>query len=385
MANRYLRGQYSNITSTSSWSATDGGPTGASVPTSADDVFVTNLTGLTANYQGMFAPSMNTLLNCKSFTVTQTTYKFNIDYSGYWDDGDNWNSYVIINSYGDVTFNSQVNAGTNDCRIQFSGSGSMNFTSSGVGMAGITVAGGGTLNLLDNVTGYILADSVWVILISKGIINFGSGTHVLGELRTLNTVAGQTIGVNLGSSNITTYGTWFLNYSYYASGCSSFVGGTSTVTVKIPNGNIGYQPSIYGTNISFNNFIIDSSVSTMAFLNDAASSVPTFSFNNFTFHAGQTIGTWGGGTYTFANPPTQIGTSPMSYIWQQQGTGANTIWSCPSTITLNNVDVRRNTASGAGIPFHALSGSTIDGYSVNWDTSAGTTSPHLLSLMGCGT
>lgn len=72
MANRYWRGGTGtwDTTSTTNWSATDGGAGGASVPNSADDVFFTPLSG--SNY----TVTMTGALNVRNITITSTNVTF---------------------------------------------------------------------------------------------------------------------------------------------------------------------------------------------------------------------------------------------------------------------------------------------------------------------
>jgi hypothetical protein len=70
MADRYWVGGTGawNTTSTTNWSATSGGASGASVPTSADDVIF--------NQAGTYTVTMNGALTCLSFTVSAGTVTF---------------------------------------------------------------------------------------------------------------------------------------------------------------------------------------------------------------------------------------------------------------------------------------------------------------------
>ena len=68
MANRYWVGGTGtwNTTSTTNWSASDGGASGASVPTSADSVFFTDSSGLT----GASVITLSGNINCLGFNFT---------------------------------------------------------------------------------------------------------------------------------------------------------------------------------------------------------------------------------------------------------------------------------------------------------------------------
>jgi hypothetical protein len=70
MANRYWVGGTGtwNSSSTTNWSATDGGGSGASVPTAADSVFFTNLSGLSGA-----TITLTGTINCLGFTYSSTT------------------------------------------------------------------------------------------------------------------------------------------------------------------------------------------------------------------------------------------------------------------------------------------------------------------------
>jgi hypothetical protein len=125
MANRYWVGGAGTWSSTTKWSTTSGGSSGASVPTSADDVIFDGSSGTGT-------ASISSTANCASLTTTGWTGTIT-NTVGF---GTN------LNVYGNITIGSGTSWGTwSNCGIQIL------TNNSNVNFGGTTFPGSLTINL----------------------------------------------------------------------------------------------------------------------------------------------------------------------------------------------------------------------------------------------
>lgn len=213
MANRYWvggAGTYNN-SSTAHWSATSGGASGASAPTTADDVFFdANSGGGTITVSGGNAKSLTML----GFTGTLAMGTSNITFAA--------NAVIVLGSGMTMT-------GSGD----FSVSGSVSITSNGITFTGrISVSSTNcTVNLLDNFVSTYNGDGIHFDENSNGWIMNANNHNVklVNFTPNPNGVATGTLNMGTGTWEITGDGTaWKLDAAYHTLNAS-------TSTLKFTN------------------------------------------------------------------------------------------------------------------------------------------------------
>ncbi len=185
MADRYWVGGTGtwNGTNTANWSASSGGSGGASVPTSADNVFFDNASDSGADYTVTISTAQP---NCANLTVSAQDFIFTLA-------GDQ-----IFNIYGSISINPGVLGRynpTHSAQWRLSGTGShtlsvtnasklnnssVNFTSSGTYTLSTSVTAGGEVSTTGPCTlalaGFTLSTGAGDFTLSSGAtINFGTG------------------------------------------------------------------------------------------------------------------------------------------------------------------------------------------------------------------
>ena len=183
MANRYWVGGAGDWNATTThWSETDGGANGASSPNENDDVFFTNLSGLSAGNTINLSKSTD-ICRCKNFTsTTGVAYKF---------------KYVTsdLHIYGNAIFESGITGAAsdtyfyfvptaNDCTIQFNGC-SLSYII--FGDTSVTTNRGGKKTLLDSLS----------ITISGGKLELRSDTIDVGN----NNITVPTVSIPSGTAS----------------------------------------------------------------------------------------------------------------------------------------------------------------------------------------
>ena len=244
MANRYWVGGTANWDNTAGtkWSTTSGGAGGASVPTSVDDVFFTNLsTGTCTIASGNLGAKS---INCTGFTGTIT-------------------GSIGISVFGSVTLDAGMTY-THIGTIAFFGTGTL--TTAGKTFSGVTFNGvGSTVTLGD-----ALNIGTRILNVVEGTFNTANYNVSAGTI-TSNNSNSRTI--NLGSSTVTlilntsTIFTNTTNLTFNAgtseiiltAGGSVFAGANlSFYNVSFTNTSAGNQVSITGSN-TFNNLTLNPS------------------------------------------------------------------------------------------------------------------------------
>jgi hypothetical protein len=210
MADRYwVAGGTGNYNSTTNWSATSGGASGASVPTTVDDVFFNASSG--AGTVVITASS-----NCRSLNLTGFTGTIQFDNDLVINTGATWNlgsgGYSLMGSNGirvvGTTLTIVSNGTTWSQSLSFQNTGltvtlSDTLNVSGDITATYSVMNGNTLNVLGNInmTGSsLLSGSTTIALIGTGIVASIVSTNVRHNI-TVNTAGTITMSGVLNYSN----------------------------------------------------------------------------------------------------------------------------------------------------------------------------------------
>ena len=338
MANRYWVGGSGNADSTTNWSTSTGGPSGASVPTSSDAVFIDSNSGF--NSGGYIQGLVTYTIDCSSFTMSQLgTVTFASDPSS-------GNAFVVT-IYGSAIFlnidpfspplAAFQGAGASTVLMQGSALYDMrillssptdsvtlldNITAVGdlIMTGGIFDCNGHSVTIVTDFSGQASIDLRYATV--NGTIYFRTGTIKAKSFQLRSAGAGGVISVNCGTSTLTTQGVtqFFLTGTYYNIVCNA----TS-------------------------NFTTDSSPVTVSTL---------------TLARGFTYRFVGGQTWNLVNQVIQTGSGTTTIV-RLSGAG-NYIWSSATTITLSNLNITNGTASGSGEPFYASGTSVVDVTCVNW-------------------
>jgi hypothetical protein len=344
MANRYWVGTVaSNWNTTTNWSSNSGGPSGASIPTAADDVFIDGATGA-AN----ITLASNSV--CKSINTTGAACAFNNAAGNF--------SYLTVS--GNVTF-SATTTWTGGGALKVIANATV--TTNNITMQGpLIIEGVGiTVGLGSNYTSQIFlntgfANTQGLLIVNQGTFNTNNFTINLSTDRgpgfvTTNSILTRTI--NLGSSVIN------VNCStpsaVYAWDCSTTTGltfnpGTSTLYVRSENtsvlgfhgGGLTYYSGVIITNTAAvnNNLSIQGANTWNGYLEfDTQTSNQTAIF---LIGANQTVA---GGL--FVQPLTTGGNYRVLVYSDVQGT-ARTISAPTALNSLTDVDFRDITKAGAG-------------------------------------
>lgn len=317
MADRYWVGGTGtwNTSSTTNWSATSGGPGGASVPTAADNVFF--------NQAGTYTVTMTGSLICLSLTVSAGTVTFTQTGSTLTIGG----SISLIvgtvwTSAGSITFNSTTTGRTIDfgnasltCSLIFSG-----------------VGGGWTLTR--NLT------TTQAITFTNGTFSTGSGPSYNMTVGQVVAATGTSSTLNLNSSTVTITGTiqpWRTTMAGF-----TLNAGTSQINFTGAGGDVSSNYlTFYNVAFTASNTVSPRVIPASAFNN---LSITKSAFNEYAFEVGSlTIN----GTLSFVG-------SGRVYLY-----GDNRI---ASTLTINavsaltDIDFRNIYVVGAAAP---LSGTRI--------------------------
>lgn len=355
MANRYWVGGSGtwNTTSTTNWSASSGGASGASVPTATDSVFF--------DQAGTYTVTMTGALTCLDFTVSAGTVTFatgttpSLTVSG---------SFTLLaggtwSSTSSITFNATTTGKT--------------VTTNGVTMGGLTVinfngvGGGWTLGsaITMNATGAGIA-------VTNGTFDTGNfNVTIVGSFASSNS---NTRTVNFGSSTVTMTGNGG-NINFLSSTNLTFNAGTSTVVFSGNSGGLtGGGKTFYNASWTSTTATAGSVAGSNTFNNLSITARASAGVNNFTFATGttQTIN----GTFTVSG-----GTATNRTIIQNNTIGSTApILNC-AAVSLTDVDFISVTIGGAASPASGTrvgnggnnSGITFDTpKTVYWNLAAGT-------------
>jgi len=315
MANRYWVGGAGtwNTTSTTNWSASSGGASGASVPTAADSVFF--------DQAGTYTVTCTGALTCLDITVSAGTVTFATGTTP---------TFAISGSMS-------LLAGT-----VWSATGAITFNATTTGKT-ITTNGVSLAIGVSNTLGFNGVGGGWTLgsaLTTTGPITFTNGTFSTGNfavtaLRFTNAGTG-TNSVSLGSSAVTAT-TNTSGWSFGTTTSLTFNAGTSTITLS----NSG--PDFFGGGLTYYNV-------TFSFLNLGAAITGANTFNNLTITGGgaaffPSISI--GAAQTINSTFTVTGTSQAVrvFFYSDVFNTARTITT--AAVSLSNVDFRDITTAGA--------------------------------------
>jgi hypothetical protein len=288
MANRFWRGGSGtwNTSSTTNWSATDGGAGGASAPTTADDVFITSLSG---------SPTVTiTIANCKSLTTTGATCTLT-------------GTGASLTVAGSITLSSTTSCTVSGGTLSVTGTGTI--TTNGVSFTFLNI------NLTPGAGNTITFGSAFTQSTVGGTTTIGVGTYNLN---------GQTVSapiISAGSTTVRTIQFNAGNLSIIGSGStSSFNGtnlsytGTPTINVSGTNKTITATTGFTEANVLSFNVTAPSgtfAITTNSFLKSlnftgfagtwAPATASTTFYGNVTLVSGMTYTTATTGIWTFAN------------------------------------------------------------------------------------
>lgn len=301
MANRYWVGGTASWDGTAGtkWSETSGGPGGASVPTTADDVFIDANSGVVTVTIATGVRGAKSI-NCTGFTGTLA-------------------GSAAITVAGSITLASGMTH-TYTGTITITGTGT--FTTNGKSVSGLTVDGSGITVTLGSA------------LTTINPINVNSGTFDSGNYNitgtTLRSLGSAARTINLGSSVLTLTQNACINFTNATN--LTFNAGTSTINITATNGPIEFQ----GNSETFYNvnFATQRPLTTIFGSN---------TFNNLTFEGRTTAGV---STTLFTADQTINGTltfnagtnRTMRRVIASNTTGTARTLTCNNVAALSDID-----------------------------------------------
>lgn len=332
MADRYWVGGSGNwdAASTANWSASSGGASGASVPTSADNVIFDANSNVGT---GAFTVTVAAAASCLNFTASGLDGAMTFSSSV---------TNVDLNVYGSMSlpatnFNWAPSSGLT---LTFRGTSSNTLTTNGVTLDTTTVvleAVGGTLTLGSAVT----LNSTRVFTITRGTFSTSSSNYTLsaGSLASNNS---NTRTINLNASTVSLTGTTAVNFA--TSTNLTFTAGTSTITCS------NASPTFTGGDQTFYNVTFSSTAAgtvTMTganiFNNLTQSTIAAVGIKVFSLGANITVN----GTLTLNN-----GTLGGARVVFRSSSAANIRTVTVATLaTTADVDFYNIAAAGASIPW----------------------------------
>jgi hypothetical protein len=325
MASRYWVGGGSTTawtaTANTNWAATSGGANNASVPTTADDVFLDANSG-----SGTISFTVNG--DCKNLDTTGWTGAFSTAFN--------------------LNFSGNVNLGANVTNIALAAKGAVThtFTSNGFSIRALTYSGAGsTISLQDDlVTTGIATGAGGIALNSSGTIVFTTNDHNITTAGVVQNIAGATS--NWGSSVVTINGT---------SQCWSATAGTvnaGTSTIKFTDTS-NTAVTFAGNGATYNNVWFNRGGSTA---NITVSGSNTFADFKDTGTAAHSILFTAGTTQTFSTF-TVSGTVGNLIKINSTTTGIHTLSKSSGTVASDYLDIQHSVASG-GASWYAGNHST---------------------------
>lgn len=313
MANRYWVGGTASWDGTAGtkWATTSGGAGGASVPTSADDVFFdaasTGTCTISAGNTGAKS------ITCTGFTGT-------LSFS------------ATISLSGNLTLVAGMTV-TGSGSIQFIATGTI--TSAGKTLSAITVIGSGiTVDLADALT-------------SSGAITVTQGTFATNNYNvtatSLSSSNSNTRTINLGSSTVTLSGAGAA-ITFTTQTNLTFNAGTSTIVLSSPSGAIAVGTGVTFYNVSWTSTAITtpSIQGANTFNNISVTGRTSAGIANLRIDANQTIN----GTLTLS-----AGTNATMRTFVRSDTiGTTRTLTCAAVASLTDIDFRDITIAGAAAP-----------------------------------
>lgn len=277
MATRWLATLTGTVTwgSAASWSATDGGATGASVPVSADSVRI-NRGNATIPGQDLSAVVLADMIVSAPVTFGTSGVPFLI---GFANPAAKAAVLSFIGDYGDTYFG-PVCAGTN-CVVQFSGGG--NVWLSGATAQGEHIFSSGRVQIGATYTNSTAGNFPVTVLGGKVFFDAGTSNAVNIDVQDGAAYSARPVGTATVSGRLTTTGT-----------------ATVTASTVFPNGTHIHQSSGVVTMIT---------VKANGKASDAGATAP-FTVTNATGYGNAVIFTTGNPLITYTNPKQYFGGGP---------------------------------------------------------------------------
>lgn len=325
MANRYLVAGGSglwNATDTNNWSATSGGASGASCPTSSDDVFLD--AGSAGASIGCQATATAANVDCTGFTGT---FSWGGAVSTTW--GGSWTFSAGMTVNG-VAFSTQV----------FTGTGTHTITSAGKQFGNFTInSSGGSYTLQDALT--VGASGTATLTFTRGTLDTNGNTVAAGGFSSNNSNT-RTLTLGASALNMSTTAPWNvgttnLTLTANTSVVTCSASGASFITWQTFNWN--------GMSLVFTGGSANTAVAT------------NLTFANFTF-TGTAINT---GVLTLYGNITTTGTltingnSTTNRVLIASNTVGTARTITAATVSCSNVDFMDITGAGAASPFTGTS------------------------------
>lgn len=331
MANRYLVAGGSglwNATDTNNWSATSGGASGASCPTSSDDVFLdAGSAGASIDCQAT-ATAAN--VDCTGFTGT---FSWGGAVSTTW--GGSWTFSAGMTVNG-VAFSTQV----------FTGTGTHTITSAGKQFGNFTInSSGGSYTLQDALT--VGASGTATLTFTRGTLDTNGNTVAAGGFSSNNSNT-RTLTLGASALNMSTTAPWNvgttnLTLTANTSVVTCSASGASFITWQTFNWN--------GMSLVFTGGVANFGVSTNL----------TFANLTFTGTAVKTNALTLFGDITTTGAFTINGNSVTNRVLVNTNTIATTRTVTAATVSVTNADFQDITGAGAGSwNLSAISGGSGD-------------------------
>lgn len=323
MANRYWVGGTASwdATAGTKWATTSGGAGGASVPTTADDVF------FDANSGTNTVTVLTSAASCKNLNFTGFTGTFA--------------SSVTTQIYGDVTFVAGMTVGSLATLAFY---GTSNLTSAGKTLGAITVGTVSTNSLS-------LSDAL-----TAGAITVATGTFTTNNYNvtasSISSSNSNTRTINLGSSTVTLSGAGAA-ITFTTQTNLTFNAGTSTIVLSSPSGAIAVGTGVTFYNVSWTSTAITtpSIQGANTFNNISVTGRTSAGIANLRIDANQTIN----GTLTLS-----AGTdAPMRTFVRSDVIGTARTLTCAAVASLTDIDFRDITIAGAAVSGGNLTGTRL--------------------------
>jgi len=245
MADRYWVGGTASWDGTAGtkWSATNGGPGGANVPTTADDVFFTNLSTGTVTIAGGNTGAKS--INCTGFSGTIT-------------------GITSISVAGSVTLSATMTY-THSATVTITGTGTL--TTAGKAFSTLTINGAGITVTL----GDALSNSGRTVTLTAGTFDTAGFTLTTGSFLASNSNVRSLI---LGAS------TWTISGGFDASNAANFTVSAGTSQINLTLSNSQFNAGV--TVLTFNN------VSFTSVATGTRTMIGSPTFNNLTLNGAAT-------------------------------------------------------------------------------------------------
>lgn len=343
MANRYwVGGSGTWSTTTTNWSATNGGASGATAPTSVDDVFVTSLSG---------SPTitMSGALTCKSITTTGATCAFSggatLTVSG----GITLSATTTWGFIGIVTINATGTITTNG--VSFN--------------TGLQISGAGiTVTLGSAYTSTLSSPGDWINL-SAGTFNTANFNMTLSGQGKFNITGTGTRSLTLGTSIIlctsTSTAVQFVWDATTTTGLT-FSGASSSITVN--NSTSPNSQGFSGGSLTYGTVNIQNQCGSSTFACNG-----TNSFTSLTLVASSGFGILVGGNQTVSGTFSCSGAGVNNRLALYSSVVGTPRTISAATTTISNIDLRDIIKSGAA----TWTGTSIGNAGGNSGTGAFTT------------